>query len=378
MTYLKKISEQIIRIYNAGNPSSDKEFEQREVYLLIQQVLNRLLKTEHVNIHLPLNEYVPPHAVIATYEDVEVTGTGSAQPKLTCTPFDVVGFSSEWQTEGGLDWTTAGGDPWVLNLQDAELEVTPVSNFGSTIYTISLTGFALPQGKTASDLKTFIEDCEDGSLIEFEGDEININKFLAQGVSNVETTATSLEFTYNPAATSAANSVILSEVNATHGLLPASQTTYAVKIGNINCCDTEVDSTNIKASVTLPAQPINLPRGMGVWRVYDPVVANDPFIPLASGQLGIVQSITHTNTASQLGGLTAYEYFSNNKLLFNKTIAEMPEKVNIQLLVVDPEQVGEFDMLPIPADMEDIVIRDVLQLMGQAIPDQVVDNNKTK
>ena len=65
MTYLKKIAEQIKRRYEGGHPSGDSELDPRELYLLICQVLNRILKTEHLGTNIPYGEHIPPHALIA-------------------------------------------------------------------------------------------------------------------------------------------------------------------------------------------------------------------------------------------------------------------------------------------------------------------------
>jgi hypothetical protein len=51
--------------------------------------------------------------------------------------------------------------------------------------------------------------------------------------------------------------------------------------------------------------------------------------------------------------------------------------MQIQLLVVDPEQLGEYDLLPIPADMEFEVITSVLQIIQpQRASDESNDNNQ--
>jgi hypothetical protein len=41
----------------------------------------------------------------------------------------------------------------------------------------------------------------------------------------------------------------------------------------------------------------------------------------------------------------------------------MPPQVIVRLVVVDPETIGEYDLLPIPADMEENVIMKVLDIL---------------
>jgi hypothetical protein len=48
---------------------------------------------------------------------------------------------------------------------------------------------------------------------------------------------------------------------------------------------------------------------------------------------------------------------------FNKKASEMPPQVIVRLVVVDPETIGEYDLLPIPADMEENVIMKVLDIL---------------
>ena len=58
-------------------------------------------------------------------------------------------------------------------------------------------------------------------------------------------------------------------------------------------------------------------------------------------------------------------------------MSDITSDMKIQLLVVDPEQLGEYDLLPIPADMEFEVIASVLAILQpQRQSDETNDNNQ--
>jgi hypothetical protein len=44
-----KLTDQILRLYSGGNPSDDKEISREDINILVGQVINRLLKTDHVS-----------------------------------------------------------------------------------------------------------------------------------------------------------------------------------------------------------------------------------------------------------------------------------------------------------------------------------------
>ena len=62
-----KITDQILRLYTGGNPSDDKEISRDDINLLVGQVINRLLKTEHMAVNMQAGEMFPPHTLITTY-----------------------------------------------------------------------------------------------------------------------------------------------------------------------------------------------------------------------------------------------------------------------------------------------------------------------
>jgi hypothetical protein len=73
-----KLTDQILRLYSGGNPSDDKEISREDVNILVGQVINRLLKTDHVSGNMGTGELFPPHTLISTYivkvEEDKITG----------------------------------------------------------------------------------------------------------------------------------------------------------------------------------------------------------------------------------------------------------------------------------------------------------------
>jgi hypothetical protein len=141
---------------------------------------------------------------------------------------------------------------------------------------------------------------------------------------------------------------------------------------------------------TLPAQPLSLPRGMGLWSITKRVEATTgsgvyiddfeaPFIPMVSGQIGIISGIGHTGMKDVLlSNVIPYELRSNTEILFYSSRTDVGATVNIKLLVADPDKVSSTDTLPVGSDQEMQIIQEVLQILG-VVPtatDEVANANK--
>lgn len=373
-TTLNKMSDQILRLYYQGNRSDDAKLTRQEIKELVCQAINNVLKAESIGVNYPLGE-APAHALIATYTNQAVTATGTPTQEVVCTDMD-----SEGITVGGPD-----------------MEVTVFENETSTeYYTIQITGITWG-GTDAATVQAFIEACPDSAVLQFAGVTSVPSAFYVAGIQDLVVTTTTLTFTYYPYAiptgeiwaTAEGDGYITADtffwgtgdstitainpptllanlVAATHALLDAiaSSETYSdYDFTNLQCCEISTDAASLDSYVTLPAQPIHLPRQLGVWRVWgtDP---NDPFIPLTSTQYALTSKIGHTNMATILGSLTAYEYYDNKTLRFNQPVSTVGSTVNIQLLVVDPTKLAGTDLLPVHADMENTVINMVLEQLG--------------
>ena len=126
----------------------------------------------------------------------------------------------------------------------------------------------------------------------------------------------------------------------------------------------------------LPVMPISLPRNMGVWSVSNSAGTRDEYIPLQTGQQSLVSSQDQLKFLETQVGY----WVEGNVINFLTDITESPfnvTKVRVQLLVVDPTILGEYDYLQIPIEMEEAVVKEVLTLIG-ALPkvvDKVSDSN---
>ena len=394
MTYLKKLAEEIIRRFEGGDPSNDRDIDSREIYELIGKVVNKLLKMEYLNVHLPQGEQVPPQAAIAEFTGVEVKVMGNPTFQYRESQFDDIGFVSDyWVTEDGQGWFTdendndrvdASDNVWAISGQPITMTVIETA---PAIYQISISGITIPPGQTVESLKNFIDLTQETGYLEIKGfGEGTPNKFIGGGISGVTTTINSIAFTYSlsNAITNAVYEDIKQQALDTHSLLGyyGSEVFSDVILNLFKYEYFEIPSSG-RAFVTLPIQPINLPRGMGVWRVYNPLLPFNSYIPLSAGQYDIYGPIFHTGTGSALEGLTAYEYFDNKTLIFNKTKELMPPTVNIQMIVTrikdDNGNYDEYGLLQLPADMEQQVVVEVLEMLSMSRPeDLVTDQNEAR
>jgi hypothetical protein len=126
-----------------------------------------------------------------------------------------------------------------------------------------------------------------------------------------------------------------------------------------------------KAKSVLPAIPIAMPRGMGVWHVSSTTDIDNPFIPLQSGQYGIIKGIKDLGS---LSGLVGYEPV-RNEIIYTKNIhAEGTTKVFIRLLVSSIAAIDEYDFLPLTPDMEARIVVNILNVLRNIQPaDRAVD-----
>lgn len=139
-----------------------------------------------------------------------------------------------------------------------------------------------------------------------------------------------------------------------------------------------VESYNGKSRASLPVKPQKLPRNMGVWAIYPKWETNEDyqldkeFIPLQMGQGGLLKS---QRLISDLLGQVGYEVFGD-KVIFTKDLKAQSQNVVLamRLVILDIDQYGDWDLLPIPPEMEaDVVMAVVEMYKGQGIPDKTVD-----
>lgn len=139
-----------------------------------------------------------------------------------------------------------------------------------------------------------------------------------------------------------------------------------------------VSEYNGKSMATLPIKPMKLPRNMGVWGIYPKWQTNGyydfdkEFIPLQMGQGGLLKS---QRLISDLLGQVGYEVFGD-KVVFTRNLKAQSQDVVVamRLMILDIDQYGDWDLLPIPPEMEADVINAVVAMYAQqGIPDKTVD-----
>jgi len=151
----------------------------------------------------------------------------------------------------------------------------------------------------------------------------------------------------------AINSLIKAEI-ANIGEVPDTVIgTYSVVVTNPSECLYQAD---------LPVMPVNLPKNMGIWRVYPDGCPWKPFVPIKSGDFDMAKG-TPTET---LEGLVGY-YQDGKKLSFTKNPGT---PVILKLVVNDPSITNDTEILPIPAEMESLVISAVINKLTEGAKSQ--------
>jgi len=143
-----------------------------------------------------------------------------------------------------------------------------------------------------------------------------------------------------------------------------------------NITITQYNTTRSKS--TLPAMPLKLPRGIGVYQIFDPANIDCPFIPLEMGQRGLISSQPLINDLlNQVG----YEWYGMD-IVYTRDLTQLsPITVTMRLVVLDITKYSDFDILPIPSDMEWEIVQDVYKLFStEPVADKLVDpgNNEER
>jgi hypothetical protein len=129
--------------------------------------------------------------------------------------------------------------------------------------------------------------------------------------------------------------------------------------------------SNGTSKAVLPIKPLTLPRNMGVWSIYTPEDPYQEFIPLQMGQSSLLRSQLMIN---ELLGQVGYETRGID-VYFTKDITQggQATTVDMELVVMDISQYGDYDVLPVPPDMEWQIIQEVYKLyITQPLADKVV------
>lgn len=120
-----------------------------------------------------------------------------------------------------------------------------------------------------------------------------------------------------------------------------------------------------RSRAKLPSIPISLPRNMGVFHVSKTDAIDEPFIPIPSGMYGIIKPQA---LLGDLSGLIGYEVVGSD-VIFTKNLPGLGvNSVFIRLVGVDMSQLSDYDILPIPQDMEVDIVTQVYNILAQVPP----------
>jgi hypothetical protein len=72
-TTIYRISEEILRLIAGGNSDVASKVHIREIMISVGQTANALLKTEYLQVNVPMQETIPNGAMLGLYERIEVT-----------------------------------------------------------------------------------------------------------------------------------------------------------------------------------------------------------------------------------------------------------------------------------------------------------------
>lgn len=146
----------------------------------------------------------------------------------------------------------------------------------------------------------------------------------------------------------------------------------------------DVVATNNRASAVLPATPISLPMGMGVWQITNTDNPFRPYIPLSAADLNVANISFNNTYTTQEGGLNAsylegqVGYVVNGKKVYftRNIVADGVTTVDIQLIIHDIANYNENELLPLNSDLEASVIKMVMQNIMMGVGSQQELNSK--
>jgi hypothetical protein len=135
-----------------------------------------------------------------------------------------------------------------------------------------------------------------------------------------------------------------------------------------------VSSYQDRSKATLPVKPISLPRNMGIFRIYSASYPDADFIPLQRGQMALLRSDALLN---DLIGDIGYEP-RNEDVVFSKDLTLMDvSEVSMELVVMDISLFSVTQALPIPADMEEEIVNELVEEYAPVQPETGAVNKFT-
>lgn len=141
-----------------------------------------------------------------------------------------------------------------------------------------------------------------------------------------------------------------------------------------------VTSYQNTARLILPSNYVRLRMGLGVYYIGPQNIKtpgnilNQQFVPIPMGMGALIG--TQPAILGNLGGRIGYEVHGL-EVIFFQDITQPPLSIAtclVKLVVMDMSQYGDYDLLPIPADMEGMCVQQALQLFsGEKPPSKITD-----
>lgn len=137
----------------------------------------------------------------------------------------------------------------------------------------------------------------------------------------------------------------------------------------------EVVKYNNTSKCTLPVKPIKLPRNIGVYSIFKSGDPRCEYIPLEMGHANLIASQPLIN---DLLGHVGYEVFGNT-VVFTQDLTTPPDPfyVDMRLVILDVNEYGDYDPLPLLPEMEWEIKKQVVALYtGEPVADKLVDSGR--
>lgn len=117
--------------------------------------------------------------------------------------------------------------------------------------------------------------------------------------------------------------------------------------------DVPVEQWKTISRSVLPVIPVQLPRGMGIFRISDPDNPHIRIIPTLPGQIAQAQT---QRLIADFGGMHVYEPYGSYVEYDKNLLSVGINRVMMRLVVRDVDSLTDHDPLPIPADYEATIV----------------------
>lgn len=387
MTTLGNMIDLILARYFEDKETSDGNLDRRVVSRYVIDSVNELFFVTRPEKSF-LRERRVDAAAIASYE-VEVLAYGPGEESLSTSFIPISDSAQVWATANEELWSTADGEVWstgqIGSGVPATVSFTPVASGSFTQFRVLITGFDLLPGYTLSQLNSLLTSFDQDAFIELSLESVGStpNVFFMGGMSDISITFDSEDqvyqifFLYTLGQASQSKSIIKDPVEVSEGRMTFTEyQLFSVSLLAIVKSEFSSDSADNLGRAVLPVQPIRDSRDGGVYEITPAGNPFSPYIPIQAHLIGALVSRAGGSLQSILGSQTGYSWHQNNEILFTRKVSDLPDKVVMKLLVVDPDKIGENDLLPVPSDMRFKVMERVLGFLAlQGSDDKVIDQD---